>query len=209
MVKFPLGALHSAGDPDRYMADLRPVVAMVRDLISVRLRANNDLTDSVGVQCETEGENLGGMAEDSQVHLTKPLDNLVTELHDFLGLGHSSLGFVPVLPQFVQSLPGNVPEEDMEYLEIKGVFRLPDIIFRHELLKAFVENVYPFLPVLDLESFLLPIILNDGAQPVSLLLFHAVMFSATAFVELKHIHNAGYETRKELREAYYLKARVC
>lgn len=183
---------------------------MVGDLFTVRFRANNDLSNSaVGIQPETESEYLRGMAEDSQVHLTKPLDNLVTELHDFLGLGHSSLAFVPVLPQFIQRLPENVPEEDMEYLEIKGAFRVPDTIFRHELLKAFVENVYPFLPVLDLESFLLPIVSNDGAQPVSLLLFHAVMFSATAFVELKHIHNAGYETRKELREAYYRRVRVC
>ncbi|EAW24605.1 fungal specific transcription factor domain-containing protein [Aspergillus fischeri NRRL 181] len=102
----------------------------------------------------------------------------------------------------------DIPEEDMEYLEFKGVFRVPDTILRHELLKAFVESVYPFLPVLDLESFLLPVISNDGVQTVSLLLFHAVMFSATAFVQLKHLHNAGYETRKEAREQFYLRART-
>jgi hypothetical protein len=82
-----------------------------------------------------------------------------------------------------------------------------------ELLRAFVESVYPFLPVLDLASFLRAVISqgeanDDDSQPVSLLLFHAVMFSATAFVDLKHLHNAGYATRKDAREQFYLRARV-
>ncbi|RHZ49044.1 fungal specific transcription factor domain-containing protein [Aspergillus thermomutatus] len=174
----------------------------------VMLGGHYGLTDAVEIQVKSESEYLRGMAENSQVHLTRPLDNLVTELHDFLGLGHPSLSFVPVLPRFIRSMSEDIQEEDMEYLEFKGVFRVPDTILRHELLKAFVESVYPFLPVLDLESFLLPVISNDGVQTVSLLLFHAVMFSATAFVQLKHLHNAGYETRKEAREQFYLRART-
>ncbi|KAL3450262.1 fungal-specific transcription factor domain-containing protein [Aspergillus insuetus] len=141
-------------------------------------------------------------------------DNLVAELNDFLGLGPGGAptSRIPVLPCFIQSMAEDVPEEDLEYLQSKGVFSLPRSMLCRELLRAFVESVYPFLPVLDLASFLRAVISQDEAnndsQPVSLLLFHAVMFSATAFVDLKHLYKAGYATRKDAREQFYLRARA-
>ncbi|KAL2811640.1 hypothetical protein BDW59DRAFT_167976 [Aspergillus cavernicola] len=111
----------------------------------------------------------GGMAENPQVQLMRPLDNLITELNDVLGPWGASSRLVPDLPRFVQGIPETVPEEDLEYLASKGVFTLPGLILRQELLKAFVESVYPFLPVLDLESFLHCVISGDGVDQVSLL----------------------------------------
>ncbi|KAI3058779.1 transcriptional regulator family: Fungal Specific TF [Aspergillus niger] len=167
------------------------------------------------------------MASNSQVYLTGPLDNLVRELHDFLGLevdtemgkgkamlSGSSFIFPSYkldLPEFIQALPKRVEWEDRVFLESKGVFSLPELVLRRELLRAFVENVYPFLPVLDLHSFLASAVNEktiDCRSPISLLLFHAVMFSATAFVELKHLFCAGYTSRKEAREQFYLRART-
>jgi hypothetical protein len=141
--------------------------------------------------------------------LTSPLDNLITEIDTFLGIENAPLSLIPNLPLFIQDIPPWLPEEDVRYLETKGIFNVPNVSLRLELLKVFVENVYPFLPVLDLESFLLSVVFKGGAQKVSLLLFHAVMFSGLAFIEAKYLHNAGYRSRKQARKEFFLKARVC
>ncbi|KAL3428968.1 fungal-specific transcription factor domain-containing protein [Aspergillus tetrazonus] len=176
---------------------------------------------------EIEPDSLGGMASNSLVHLTQPLDNLISELHNILGLdmdaaigmgGHiradslyTPAAFEARLPAFIQAMPESVTGSDTQFLESKGVFSLPDPVLRDELLCSFVENVYPFLPVLDLHSFLVSAVGETDAlcsNPISLLLFHAVMFSATAFIEVKHLHAAGYASRKQAREQYYLRART-
>lgn len=149
------------------------------------------------------------MAKSPQVLSTGPLDNLVAEVHNLLGPGDRliSLGR-PLLPSFLQDVSPGLPYEDVQYLDAKGVFEIPDVRLCRKLLTAFVEHVYPFLPVLDLEPFLEAAARNDGTKQISLLLFHAVMFSATAFVEWSYLHEAGYHSRKEARRSFIHKARV-
>jgi hypothetical protein len=43
---------------------------------------------------------------------------------------------------------------------------------------------------------------------ISLLLFQAIMFAGTAFVEMEYLRMAGYTTRKSARKAFFQKARV-
>ena len=64
------------------------------------------------------------------------------------------------------------------------------------------------MPVLNLQKFLFSIAQNDPNGNISLLLFQAVMFVATAFIDLKHLHDAGYTTRKSARNAFYTRLRV-
>ncbi len=59
-------------------------------------------------------------------------------------------------------------------------------------------GVYSSLPVLDLHSFLEAVAKNDPDANISLLLFQAVMFAGTAFVDLRHLQAAGFKTRKKL-----------
>jgi hypothetical protein len=98
--------------------------------------------------------------------------------------------------------------EDIEYLERKGALTVPDTRLRNELLRSYVQYVHPYMPLLDLKDFLDPIQKDDGNSPVSLLLFQAVMFSATAFIDMRFLHAQGFDSRKVARKAFFQKARV-
>lgn len=55
-------------------------------------------------------------------------------------------------------------------------------------------------------------IINDGTGAsgrISLLLFQAIMFAGTAFIDMDYLRTAGYSNRKAARKAFFQKARVC
>jgi hypothetical protein len=52
------------------------------------------------------------------------------------------------------------------------------------------------------------IVENDGIHRLSLLLFQAVMFAGTAFIDLKHLQAAGYPNRKAARKVFFQRARL-
>ncbi|RSL83100.1 hypothetical protein CEP51_004725 [Fusarium floridanum] len=67
------------------------------------------------------------------------------------------------------------------------------------------------MPVINLPTFINDIEKSGASAEspgVSLLLFQAVMFSATAFVHIKHLHAAGFATRKEARRLFFQKTRL-
>jgi hypothetical protein len=65
------------------------------------------------------------------------------------------------------------------------------------------------MPILEWQQFLNAIRDGNGAHgTVSLLLYQAVMFSATTFVELEHLLEAGYSSRKEAHEAFFQRTKV-
>ena len=119
------------------------------------------------------------------------------------------------LPDYIRGLPPRFQKEDIDYLTIKGALTIPEVPLRNELLRSFVHYVHPFMPILDLEEFLLVIIAgssNDSNQQqqqrLSLLLFQAVMFAGTAFVDMKHLQAAGYSNRKMARKAFFQRTRL-
>lgn len=69
--------------------------------------------------------------------------------------------------------------------------------------------MHAYMPLLELDEFLNVIFANDGSQKLSLLLFQAVMFAGAAFIDMKHLHAAGFNSRKAARRAFFQKARVC
>lgn len=142
------------------------------------------------------------------VHYMKPLDSLISTAHDVLLGPRIPSPYNGLLPLCFEDLPPHIPLEDVQYLALKGAFTVPDTPLRNELLNTFVVNVYPGIPLLDLADFLQPIAINDGQSRVSLLLFHAVMFSSVAFIEPEHLYRAGYSSRKEARREFFRKARV-
>lgn len=116
---------------------------------------------------------------------------------------------VAPLPHYFKPLPSRITPDDIEYLDKKGALSIPGTILRNELLRAYIEYVHGYMPLLDLREFLGALGRQDGSiKPISLLLFQAVMFAGTAFIDLKHLRHAGYATRKEARKAFFLKARV-
>ena len=113
-----------------------------------------------------------------------------------------------ILPQYIQAMPPNILIEDLEFLQRKGAFLIPETGFRNELLRCFVQYVYPFLPVLDLQEFLNTVEKDDPSDTVSLLLFQAVVFAATAYIDMRYLLAQGYMTRKAARKAFFEKVKL-
>lgn len=114
------------------------------------------------------------------------------------------------LPPFVRPLPSKIAAEDVSYLHIKGALTLPNIGLQNALLQAYVEYVHPYMPLMDIHEFLNIVTRRDGLNgQTSLFLYQAVMFSASAFVDMKHLREAGYSTRKAARKSFFQRTRVC
>ncbi|UKZ70210.1 uncharacterized protein TrAtP1_011204 [Trichoderma atroviride] len=113
------------------------------------------------------------------------------------------------LPPFVRPLPSKISPEDVRYLHAKGALSIPCLSLQNALLRAYIEFVHPYMPLMDLVPFLSTINRYDGSEgQISLFLYHAVMFSATAFVDMRHLREAGYATRKAARKGFFLKTRL-
>jgi hypothetical protein len=99
--------------------------------------------------------------------------------------------------------------DDIQYLFKKGALSIPDTNFRNALLQAYIEYVHPYMPLIELHDFLRIVDQNDGENgKISLVLFQAVMFAGTAFVDKALLDAAGFTSRKAARKVFYMKARV-
>lgn len=113
------------------------------------------------------------------------------------------------LPAFIRPLPAKIAPEDVTYLHAKGALSLPSFSLQNALLSAYIEYVHPYMPLLELHDFLGMINARDGVYgQISLFLYQSVMFAATAFVDVKHLKEAGYANRKAARREFFYKARV-
>lgn len=113
------------------------------------------------------------------------------------------------LPAYLKPLPQRMTSVDIDYLFAKGALSLPDLPVRDALLRAYCEFVHPYMPLLELHHVLE--IMNDStgeSGKISLLLFQAIMFAGTAFVDMNQLIAAGYTNRKAARKAFFQKARV-
>lgn len=113
-----------------------------------------------------------------------------------------------VLPKFTLSIPNRILAEDIDFLQKKGAFLIPEPNVRNELLRCYVQYVHPYLPLLDLEEFLTAISKNDGSSTVSLLLFQAVMFAASAYIDMRYLTAQGYDSRKAARKAFFSRVKL-
>ncbi|KAJ6013282.1 hypothetical protein N7540_007873 [Penicillium herquei] len=149
------------------------------------------------------------MAPTPAVPASMPLANATLQIQQLLdpnfGTQRTAGDF---LPDYIRGLPARFQKEDIEYLAAKGALTIPDINLRNELLKAYIHYVHSYMPLLDLEEFLQTIVQNDGVHRISLLLFQAVMFAGMAFVDMKHLQAAGYQTRKAARKIFFQRARL-
>ncbi|ENH72359.1 Cutinase transcription factor 1 beta [Fusarium oxysporum f. sp. cubense race 1] len=112
------------------------------------------------------------------------------------------------VPPGFKPLPTKVAAEDVRYLRSKGALSVPSVPLQSALLQAYVEYVNPYMP-LELFPFLNAINAGDGrAEKVSLLMYQAVMFAATAFVDIEVLLEAGYASRKAARKSFFQKTRL-
>ncbi|KAF8855742.1 hypothetical protein BDZ45DRAFT_727931 [Acephala macrosclerotiorum] len=114
-----------------------------------------------------------------------------------------------VLPDYLKPLPQRMTSVDIDYLFAKGALSLPDVAVRNALLRSYLEYVHPYMPLIEIHDLLQ--IIDDGTGEsgrISLLLFQAIMFAGTAFVDMEFLRAAGYSNRKTARKAFFQKARV-
>lgn len=113
-----------------------------------------------------------------------------------------------LLPRYVRPVPQSIMSEDLAYLDQRGAFMIPESGLRNELLRCYVQFVHPYLPLLDLQDFLATVEKNDSNDTLSLLLFQAVMFAATGFIDMRYLLAQGYDSRKAARRAFFQRAKL-
>lgn len=111
------------------------------------------------------------------------------------------------LPSYIRPPSREFSADDLEFLHRRGAFSIPDDELRDQLLRSFILYVYPYLPVVDLQDFLSALDGNGGSS-ISLLLFQAVMFAGTAFVDQQFLNQAGFADRRTARVYFYNKIKV-
>jgi hypothetical protein len=150
---------------------------------------------------------------DSTVSLTNslipaPASSDLTEFWDaipssFFESSHSTI------PPYISQLPTSLLEEDSLYLHTKGALTVPVTPLRDALLQCFVEYVYPFLPLINLEELLSIVQQGDGENGhISLLVFQAVMLAGAGFIDMRYLKSAGYQTRREALRTLFQKVKV-
>lgn len=162
------------------------------------LRAN---VDSRRLDAGASAVNTGKRIHNRSSHSYSPL----SFAHDRLG---STAAIEASFPHFIRRTSVRLDEDDIQHLQRKGAFNIPDTSLRNDLLRCYVQYVHTYLPVLELESFLTAIEKNEATNTISLLLFQAVMFAATPYVAPGVLAAHGYPDRRKARRSFYLRAKL-
>ncbi|CAG8903159.1 unnamed protein product [Penicillium egyptiacum] len=158
---------------------------------------------------ESEPARIWRTRGNPDVQHSMPLSNMVSAVQDLIDPDFDPLtAMLDDEPRFLKPLPARIAPEDLEFLRFRGALSLPESGLRDELLRCYIQWVHSFMPVLNLQEFLRCVAENDPEGNVSILLFQAVMFVGTAFVDLKHLQEAGYSTRKSARNAFFTRLRL-
>ncbi|KUL84399.1 hypothetical protein ZTR_08837 [Talaromyces verruculosus] len=110
--------------------------------------------------------------------------------------------------QFLKAIPSHIAPDDVEYLRSKNALTVPEPPLLNELLRAYFQWSYNFMPVLNIQDFLPAIVNNDPDANISLFLLQAVMFAGSAFANIDHLRAAGFQTRREARNEFFTRARL-
>ncbi|OAL32861.1 hypothetical protein AYO20_07652 [Fonsecaea nubica] len=127
---------------------------------------------------------------------------------DISGSSPSSLQ-VP-LPATVGDKPDNfgydtrLDAEEMEVLNIRGAFVLPERRVSDKLIQTFFECVYPAFPIFDREHFAQ---LYESNQ-LSLLILHSIYAVSSTMCEEDVIAESGFESRNAARKVFLKRAKA-
>ncbi|KAJ5111491.1 hypothetical protein N7532_002026 [Penicillium argentinense] len=149
------------------------------------------------------------LSQPSSIHL--PEENVWSAFTNLQSEGSTPQGMNPqaFLPGFIKPLPAMINPATLECLHLNGVFALANPPLQNALLGAFAECVLPSMPIVEWQNLFHAIHGGDGQHgSVSLLLYHAIMVSATTFVDIGYIVEAGFSSRQEAQESFFQKARL-
>jgi hypothetical protein len=117
---------------------------------------------------------------------------------------YSDQNSLPNLPAYIAALPDHLAADDVDYLQRRGCFTVPDLEARDRLLEAYTTWVHPFTPMLDLAGIIKAVSGDMTASPVSLLVFQSMMLAASPFCDL----NLGKKDRKATRRMLYERCKI-
>lgn len=112
------------------------------------------------------------------------------------------------LPSFIRPLSKSLADDDLEFLERKGAFVLPESDIRDEILRCYVSTIHPFMPILDIRAFLTAVTNTTKGDRISLLLFQAVMFAGLSALDPQFIQRMGFKTTKDARQVFFTRVRL-
>ncbi|KEF55372.1 uncharacterized protein A1O9_08122 [Exophiala aquamarina CBS 119918] len=111
------------------------------------------------------------------------------------------------LPNYIKPLPRTIDQDILRLLYQKGALKVPPKEVSDELVRGFICYVYPFLPVLDLGTFLDALGGTNG-QTISLLLFQAVMMVGATFAEFSQLKRAGFQSHKDAQRIFFERVKL-
>lgn len=126
------------------------------------------------------------------------------------GLSQHSSQPTNELPPFIKPRENNLDDTDEAYLVSKGALTLPDTASQTQLLQAYLDFTYPFLPVLDIQRLVRILDPNGGEDgQISLLLYQSMMFAGTAHVGIDCLVRLGFNSRQQARRKFFNIVKVC
>jgi hypothetical protein len=134
-----------------------------------------------------------------------------TQASPDLATSHHSHNPAPTmfqLPPYIRPPHSDMLADDLVLLVERGIFNLPEMAMRNELLRAYSNYVHPLLPIVDLRHVSKAIVSEETDLHLSLLLFYAIMACGTSFVDSNALESAGYLDRKAARKTFFEKAKV-
>ncbi|KAF4814045.1 Cutinase transcription factor 1 beta [Colletotrichum tropicale] len=112
------------------------------------------------------------------------------------------------LPGFIEPLRA-CREGYVGFLEQQRAFHLPSLSLQSALLKAFIEFVYPRMPLLNLTTLCEAIESYDGGtKDFSLLLYQAILFAGSAHVKQTDLAGTEFSDKLCLRKTLYQRAEL-
>ncbi|KAK7226035.1 hypothetical protein V2G26_014038 [Clonostachys chloroleuca] len=111
--------------------------------------------------------------------------------------------FWPPLPEFIKTPPEHFRQGHIMFLLAEGALTLPSVSLQHALVEAWAEFAYPYMPLAHIHDLLNTIHNpNNSGQRISLLLYQAILFAGSAFVDTKHLRqeNHGFSSRRDARK---------
>ncbi|KAL4985589.1 fungal-specific transcription factor domain-containing protein [Aspergillus falconensis] len=102
--------------------------------------------------------------------------------------------------------PTHMDQGTIDYLRHKGVFDLPTSSVCEMIIRTYFHYVHPFFPVVDARSFL--DMFENARNEVSVHLLWSMFLAAANFADDSILKAANFSSRKEMKRAMYIRAKV-
>ncbi|KAL2813404.1 fungal-specific transcription factor domain-containing protein [Aspergillus granulosus] len=110
--------------------------------------------------------------------------------------------------RFIHAKIGHdIPEWDVILLQQRGCFSLPVRGLLNEFIREYFLHVHPSLPVIN-EADFWDTYTHSRREPISLMLFQAMLFAASSFVSQSSIKRLGFKSLRASRASFYNRAKT-